>query len=121
MAQSSEDCEQDTQLDRGFPDETEYNLIADILPSEMQILMIIEHVDSCPLPAEMVQAWDKKHLIDFSNQYAGEQPYDVEKLALTKICYTYGENVGLSLVVGRLMSAATWDDIHIIVGCTIIP
>ena len=25
MAQSSEDCEQDSQLDRGFPDKTEYN------------------------------------------------------------------------------------------------
>ena len=97
MAQTSEDLERDSQSDRGTPDETDH--MADIPPSEMQILMRIQHIDGSPLPTKMI---DKKCMIAFSNQYAGEQPHNVEILAPTEICYTYKENVILAIVAGRL-------------------
>ena len=58
-------------------------------------------------------------MIAFSNQYADEQPHNVEILALTEICYAYKENVILVIVAGRLMSAIVWDGVPIIVSCTI--
>ena len=115
MAQSNDDLERDSQSNRGSPDKTDP--MSEIPPSEMWILMRIQHVDGSPLPAEMV---DKRHMIAFSNQYAGEQPHDVERLAPTEICYTYKENVVLAIVAGKLTSAVTWDEVPIIVSCTII-
>ena len=44
----------------------------------------------------------------------------LKKLAPTKISYTYKENVVLAIVSGRLMNAVTWDEVPIIVSCTII-
>ena len=37
------------------------------------------------------------------------------------VCYTLRDNVVPALVAGRLISAATWNEIPTIVGCTIIP
>ena len=91
--------------------------MSEIPPSEMWILMRIQHINGSPLPAEMV---DKRCMIAFSNQYAGEQPHNVEKLAPTKICYTYKENVVLAIAAGRLMSTVTWNEVPIIVSCTIV-
>ena len=115
MAQSNDDFEWDSQSDGGSPDKTDP--MSEIPPSEMQILMRIQHVDGSPLPVEMVE---KKCMIAFSNQCTGGQPHDVEKLAPTEICYTYKENVVLAIVAGRLKSAVTWDEVPIIVSCTII-
>ena len=84
MAQSSEDHEQDSQVDRGFPDEMEYDSISDIPPSDMQIVMRIQHVNGSPLPTKML---DKQHLFDFSHQYADEQPFNVKKLAPKNVLY----------------------------------
>ena len=99
----------DSQSDRGSPDKTD--TMSEIPPSEMWILMRIQHVNGSPLPAEMV---DKRHMITFRNQYADEQPYDVEKLAPTEICYTYKENLVLAIVAGRLVSVVAWDEVPFI-------
>ena len=49
MAQSNDDFEWDSQPDRGSPDKTDP--ISEIPPSEMWILMRIQHVGGSPLPA----------------------------------------------------------------------
>ena len=101
-------------LNRGSPDKIDP--VSEVPPTGIWILMRIQHIDGSPLPAKMI---DKKHMIAFSNQYTGEQPHNVEILALTEICYTFKENVVLAIVAGRLMSAVTWDEVPIIVSCTI--
>ena len=49
----------------------------EIPPSEMWILMRIQHKDGSPLPTQMVV---KRQIIAFSKQYFGEQPHDVKKV-----------------------------------------
>ena len=51
----------------------------------------------------------------------GEQPYHIELLSSYEACVSYREGVVIAVVAGRLMNAATWNDIPLVVSCTLVP
>ena len=50
-----------------------------------------------------------------------EQPYHIELLSPYKACISYREGVVIAVVAGRLMNAATWNEIPLVVSCTLVP
>ena len=62
-----------------------------------------------------------QHLNIFCIQYVGEQPYHIELLSSYEACISYREGVVIVVVAGRLMNAAAWNEIPLVVSCTIVP
>ena len=57
----------------------------------------------------------------FCVQYVGEQPYHIELLSSYEACFSHREGVVIAVVAGRLMNAATWNEIPLVVSCTLVP
>ena len=57
----------------------------------------------------------------FCVQYVGEQPYHVELLSPYEASISYREGVVIAVVAGRLMNAAVWNEIPLVVSCTLVP
>ena len=51
----------------------------------------------------------------------GEQPYHIELLSSYEAFISYREGVVIAVVAGRLMNAATWNEIPLVVSCTLVP
>ena len=57
----------------------------------------------------------------FCVQYAGEQPYYIELLSSYEACISYREGVVIAVVACRLMNATAWNEIPLVVSCTLVP
>ena len=104
--------------DRVVPEETDYNLVSDVPISTIKVLMRIEKVNGDPLQESLMNT---QQLNVFCVQYAGEQPYHIELLSSYEACISYREGVIIAVVAGRLMNAATWNEIPLMVSCTLVP
>ena len=80
--------------------------------------MGIEKVNGDPLPEYLM---NPQQLNVFSVQYVGEQPYHIELLSSCKACVSYREGVMIVVVAGRLMNVAIWNEIPLVVSCTLVP
>ena len=80
--------------------------------------MRIEKVNGDPLPESLMNL---QQLNVFCVQYAGEQPYHIELLSSYEACISYREGVVIAVVAGRLMNATAWNEIPLVVSCTLVP
>ena len=106
---ASKEIEEESALERVAQDETEYNSVPDAPISTIKVLMRIEKV------------MNPQQLNVFCAQYAGEQPYHVELLTPYEASISYWEGVVIAVVAGRLMNAAIWNEIPLVVSCTLVP
>ena len=51
----------------------------------------------------------------------GNNPYNIEILSPCEVCVSYKEGVVIAVVAGRLMNAAVWNEIPLVVSCTLVP
>ena len=115
---ASKEIEEESALERVAQDETEYNSVSDAPISTIKVLMKIEKVNGDPLPESLM---NPQQLNVFCVQYAGEQPYHVELLSPYEASISYREGVVIAVVAGRLMNAAIWNEIPLVVSCTLVP
>ena len=115
---ASKEIEEGSALERVAQDETEYNSVSDVPISTIKVLMRIEKVNGDPLPESLM---NPQQLNIFCVQYAGEQPYHVELLSPYEVSISYREGVVIAVVAGRLMNAAVWNEIPLVVSCTLVP
>ena len=115
---ASKEIEEESALERVAQDETEYNSVSDAPISTIKVLMRIEKVNGDPLPESLM---NPQQLNIFCVQYAGEQPYHVELLIPYEVSISYREGVVIAVVAGRLMNAAIWNEIPLVVSCTLVP
>ena len=115
---ASKEIEEGSALERVAQDETEYNSVSDVPISTIKVLMRIEKVNGDPLPESLM---NPQQLNIFCVQYAGEQPYHVELLSPYEASISYREGVVIAVVAGRLMNAAVWNKIPLVVSCTLVP
>ena len=80
--------------------------------------MRIEKVNGDPLPESLM---NPQQLNVFCVQYVGEQPYYIELLSSYEACISYREGVVIAVVAGRLMNATAWNEIPLVVSCTLVP
>ena len=80
--------------------------------------MRIEKVNGYPLPESLM---NPQQLNIFCVQYVGEQPYHIELLSSYEACISYREGVVIAVVAGRLMNATAWNEIPLVVSCTLVP
>ena len=100
-------------------EETDYNSVSDVPISVLIVLMRIEKVNGDPLPESLM---DPQQLNIFCVQYAGEQPYHIELLSSYEACISYREGVVIAVVIaGRLMNVTAWNEIPLVVSCTLVP
>ena len=79
--------------------------------------MRIEKVNGDPLPESLM---NPQQLNIFCVQYVGEQPYHVELLSPYEASISYREGVVIAVVAGRLMNAAVWNEIPLVISCTLV-
>ena len=115
---ASNEIEEGSTTERVVPEETDYNSVSDIPISTIKVLMRIEKVNGDPLPEPLM---NPQQLNVFCVQYAGEQPYHIELLSSYEACISYREGVMIAVVAGRLMNAAAWNEIPLVVSCTLVP
>ena len=115
---ASKEIEEESALERVAQDETEYNSVSDAPISTIKVLMRIEKVNGDPLPESLM---NPQQLNIFCVQYVGEQPYHVELLSPYEVSVSYREGVVIAVVAGRLMNAAIWNEIPLVVSCTLVP
>ena len=115
---ATNEIEEGSATERVAPEETDYNSISDVQISTIKVLMRIEKVNGDPLPESLM---NPQQLNVFCVQYAGEQPYHIELLSSYKACISYRGGVMIAVIAGRLMNAATWNEIPLVVSCTIVP
>ena len=113
------------KLKRGQPqrgvaqEETDYNSVLGCPNNQcLKVLMRIEKVNGDPLPESLM---NPQQLNVFCVQYAGEQPYHVELLSSYEACISYREGVVIAVVAGRLMNTTAWNEIPLVVSCTLVP
>ena len=80
--------------------------------------MRIEKVNGDSLPESLM---NPQQLNVFCVQYVGEQPYHIELLSSYEACISYREGVVIALVASRLMNATAWNEIPLVVSCTLVP
>ena len=114
---ASKKIEEESALERVAQDETEYNSVSDAPLSMIKVFMRIEKVNGDPLPESLM---NPQQLNIFCVQYAGEQPYYVELLSPYEVSISYREGVVIAVVAGRLMNAAIWNEIPLVVSCTLV-
>ena len=115
---ASNEIEDGSATERAASDETDYNSVSDVPISTTKVLMRIEKVNGDPLPESLM---NPQQLNVFCVQYAGEQPYHIELLSSYKACISYREGVMVAVVAGRLMNAAAWNEIPLVVSCALVP
>ena len=82
--------------------------------------MRIEKVSGDPLPESLMNP-QQLNVNVFCVQYVGEQPYHMELLSSYDACISYREGVVIAVVAGRLMNATAWNEIPLVVSCTLVP
>ena len=115
---ASNEIEEGSATERVTPEETDYNSVSDVPISMIKVLMRIEKVNGDPLPESLM---NPQQLNVFCVQYVGEQPYHIELLSPYEACISYREGVVIAVVAGRLMNAATWNGIPLVVICILVP
>ena len=103
--------------ERVAQEETDYNSVSDVPILVLKILMRIKKVNGEPLPESLMNL---QQLNIFCVQYVGEQPYHIEMLSSYEACVSYREGVVIAVVAGRLMNAAVWNEIPLVVSCTLV-
>ena len=114
---ASNEIEDGSATERAASDETDYNSVSDVPISTTKVLMRIEKVNGDPLPESLM---NPQQLNVFCVQYAGEQPYHIELLSSYEACISYREGVVVAVVAGRLMNAAAWNEIPLVVSCALV-
>ena len=71
-----------------------------------------------PLPESLM---NPQQLNIFYVQYARKQPYHIQLLSSYEACISYREGVVIAVVAGRLMNATAWNEIPLVVSCTLVP
>ena len=115
---ASNEIEEGSATERVAQEETDYNSVSDVPISTLKVLMRIEKVNGDPLPESLM---NPQQLNVFCVQYAGEQPYHIELLSSYEACISYREGVVIAVVAGRLMNATAWNEIPLVVSCTLVP
>ena len=115
---ASNEIEEGSATERVAPEEADYTSVSDVSISMMKVLMRIEKVNGDPLLESLM---DPQQLNVFCVQYVGEQPYHIELLSSYEACISYREGVVIAAVASRLMNAATWNEIPLVVSCTLVP
>ena len=115
---ASNEIEEGSVTEKVAPEETDYNSVSDVPLSTIKVLMRIEKVNGDPLPESLM---NPQQLNVFCVQYAGEQPYHIELLSSYEAFISYREGVVIAIVAGRLMNVATWNEIPLVVSCTLVP
>ena len=114
---ASNEIEEGSATERAASDETDYNSVSDVPISSTKVLMRIEKINGDPLPESLM---NPQQLNVFCVQYAGEQPYHIELLSSYEACISYREGVMVAVVAGRLMNAAAWNEIPLVVSCALV-
>ena len=104
--------------ERVAQEKTDYNSVSDVPISVLKVLMKIEKVNGDPLPESLM---NPQQLNIFCVWYMGEQPYHIELLSSYEACMSYREGVVIAVVAGRLMTATAWNEIPLVVSCTLVP
>ena len=115
---ASNEIEEGSATERVVQEKTDYNSVSDVPISTINVIMRIEKVNGDPLPESLM---NRQQLNVFCVQYAGEQPYHIELLSSYESCISYRGGVMIAVVAGRLMTAATWNEIPLVVSCTLVP
>ena len=115
---ASNEIEEGSATERVAQEETDYNSVSDVPISVLKVLMRIEKVNGDPLPESLM---NPQQINVFCVQYAGEQPYNIELLSSYEACISYREGVVIAVVAGRLMNATAWNEIPLVVSCTLVP
>ena len=115
---ASNEIEDGSATERAASDETDYDSVSDVPISTINVLMRIEKENGNPLPESLM---NPQQLNVFCVQYAGEQPYHIELLSSYEGCISYKEGVVIAVVAGRLMNAAAWNKIPLVVSCALVP
>ena len=112
------EIEQGSATERIAQEETDYNSVSDVPISVLKVLMRIKKVNGEPLPESLMNL---QQLNIFCVQYVGEQPCHIELLISYEACISYREGVVIAVVAGRLMNATAWNEIPLVVSCTLVP
>ena len=115
---ASNEIEEGSATERAASDETDYNSVSDVPISTIKVLMRIEKVNGEPLPESLM---NPQQLNIFCVKYVGEEPYHIELLSSYETCISYREGVTVAVVAGRLMNAAAWNEIPLVVSCALVP
>ena len=115
---ASDKVKEGSAMERAAQEETDYNSVSDVPISVLKVLMRIEKVNGEPLPEFLMNL---QQLNIFCVQYVGEQPYHIELLSSYEACISYREGVVIAVVAGRLMNATAWNEILLVVSCTLVP
>ena len=105
-------------MERAAQEETDYNSVSDVPLSVLKILMRIKKVNGEPFQETLMNL---QQLNIFCVQYVGEQPYHIELLSSYEACISYREGVVIAVVAGRLMNTTAWNEIPLVVSCTLVP
>ena len=114
---ASNEIEEGSATERVAQEETDYNSVSDVPISVLKVLRI-EKVNGDPLLESLMNL---QQLNVFCVQYVGEQPYHIELLSSYEACISYREGVVIAVVAGRLMNATAWNEILLVVSCTLVP
>ena len=101
------------QWQRGLP-----NSVSDVPILTLKVLMRIKKVNGDPLPESLV---NPQQLSVFCVQNVGEQPYHIDLFSSYEACISYRKGVVIAIVAGRLMNATAWNEIPLVVSCTLVP
>ena len=115
---ASNEIEDGSATERAASDETDYDSVPDVPISMINVLMRIEKENGNPLPESLMNT---QQLNVFCVRYVGEQPYHIELLSSYEACISYKEGVVIAVVAGRLMNAAAWNKIPLVVSCALVP
>ena len=115
---ASNEIEEGSATERVAEEETDYNSVSNVPISVLKVLMRIEKVNGDPLPESLMNL---QKLNVFCVQYVGEQLYHIELLSSYEACISYREGVVIAVVAGRLMNATAWNEIPLVVSCTLVP
>ena len=114
---ASNEIEEVSATERVAQEETDYNSVSDVSILTLKVLRI-EKVNGDPLPESLM---NPQQLNAFCVQYVREQPYHIELLSSYEACIIYREGVVIAVVAGRLMNATAWNEIPLVVSCTLVP
>ena len=115
---ASNEIEEGSATEKVAQEETDYNSVSDVPISVLKVLMRIEKVNGEPLPESLM---NPQQLNIFCVQYVGEQPYHIELLSSCEACISCREGVVIAVVAGRLTNATAWNEIPLVVSCTLVP
>ena len=115
---ASNEIEEGSATERVAQEETDYNSVSDVPISVLKVLMRIERGKWRTSPRILNESTTVKYILC---SVCGEQPYHIELLSSYEACISYREGVVIAVVAGRLMNATAWNEIPLVVSCTLVP